>query len=57
MQNICNLAEFQVLLEALRMYPPAFGTARRPCLGGIKVGGYHIPEGTQITVGICVVPA
>ena len=44
----------QVLLETLRMYPPGFGIARCPGPGGIKVGGYHIPEGTDIVVGTLV---
>ena len=54
------LLNFQVLLETLRMYPPAFGISKSPGPGGIKVGGYHIPEGTQITVGTwvsCMIPA
>ena len=33
------------------MYPPFDRVDRCPAPGGIKVGGYHIPEGTQITVG------
>ena len=41
----------QVLLETLRMYPPIWGIRRSLGPGGTKVGGYHIPEGTQIVVG------
>jgi len=34
------------------MYPPFDRVDRCPGPGGIQVGGYHIPEGTQIIVGI-----
>jgi len=40
------------------MYPPFDRVDRCPGPGGIQVGSYHIPEGTQIIVGIkCMVPA
>ena len=47
-----HLLNLQVLLETLRMYPPIWGIRRSPGPGGIKVGGYHIPEGTHIGVGM-----
>ena len=32
------------------MYPPVFGVSKCAQDGGITLGKYHIPAGTQITV-------
>ena len=37
----------QVVQEAMRLYPPAWGIARE-ALDEIELGGYRIPRGTQI---------
>ena len=40
----------QVLMETLRLYPPVFGIIKQAKKGGVTLGGYAIPEGTQIMV-------
>ncbi|RFU20107.1 cytochrome P450 [Geodermatophilus marinus] len=39
-----------VLKEALRLYPPAYATSRRRSGGDDVVGGYRIPDGTDVAV-------
>ncbi len=40
----------QVLMETLRMHPPAAGIGKEAAPGGLDVGGYHIPGGTPLIV-------
>ena len=49
-QFIVNLVCFQVLLEILRLYPPAPGTSRETTSDDLKLSGYTIPRGTIITI-------
>ena len=37
-------------METLRLYPPISGLNKVPPKGGIQLSGYHIPEGTLISV-------
>ena len=43
---------WQVLLEVLRLYPPAIGVSKEVMKGGIKlpVGDYFLSEGTILFV-------
>lgn len=43
-----------VVLEAMRLYPPAYGFGRE-ALNDFEIGGYHIPAGTTIFVSQWVV--
>ncbi len=36
-----------VIKETMRLYPPAWGIGREP-IADCKIGGYHVPKGTQI---------
>ena len=44
------LHNMQVLLEALRLYPPATGIFKGTKPGGMMLGEYYIPRATQVTV-------
>ena len=46
------LFPWQVLLEVLRLHPPAIGITKEVMKGGFKlpVGEYFIPEGTILFV-------
>lgn len=46
----------QVLLETLRLYPPVTMISRAAKKGGVTLSGYHITEGTQISVCFYVQP-
>jgi cytochrome P450 len=37
----------QVLLESMRLYPPAYGIGRE-AVSDCEIGGYHVPAGTTI---------
>lgn len=40
----------QVFEETLRMYPPISGLVKTSPKGGVDVSGYHVPQGTLITI-------
>ena len=42
----------QILKETLRMYGAVFDISKRSPPGGITLNGYHIPEGTPLSVRI-----
>ncbi|HZC66281.1 MAG TPA: cytochrome P450 [Candidatus Dormibacteraeota bacterium] len=39
----------QVLTESMRLYPPAWGTAR-VAMEDHEIGGYHVPKGTGVSL-------
>ncbi len=43
----------QVVKEAMRLYPPATGMARRP-IHDIELGGYPIPAGSDVAISTYV---
>ena len=42
---------FQVIEETLRLFGPVGGPSKEAPEGGLTLSGYHIPEGTGISVG------
>jgi cytochrome P450 len=39
----------QVILEAMRLYPPAYVIGRQP-IDDCSIGGYHVPAGTSVLI-------
>ena len=40
-------------MESLRLHPPVTGLIKSAMEGGITVGGYYVPGGTQLSVSRC----